>query len=113
MHRFMITTATLCLTLLMSGCSSYQYAKNVKIIAFHDLKGRGQSVGPVEGQDCMWRVLGYQFSENPSLDRAFMDAKKHGGEHLSYIKNVSTKNTGFVTGIVDKQCLVVQGEGVK
>lgn len=111
----------------LSGCATYQYAKNVKSVSFEDNVAKGKAVGPIRGEDCMWQLFGYQLGGQPTLDKAFANARNNassgllssvkgsadssGAPALRYINNVSTENDGFNAGIVGKQCLVVKGTG--
>jgi hypothetical protein len=103
----------------LSGCATYQYSKNVKMVSFDEDVSKGKSVGPIEGQDCIWSVLGYKLGGVPTLDRAFANARNGGSEVASsekairYIDNVSTARDGFNAGVVGKQCLVVKGTGYR
>lgn len=114
--------------LFLSGCATYNYANRVKMVAFDDDLSKGKSAGPIRGEDCTWRVLGYSLGGAPTLDRAFINAKnqagaaesagfadvagkKGRGQALRYVNNVSTKNEGFDAVVVGKQCIVVTGIG--
>lgn len=114
--------------LIMSGCATYQHAHNVKLMSFDDNLEKGTSVGPIRGEDCTWRFLGYQLGGLPTLDRAFINARNQAGalesagfsktesnkaSGLRYVQNVSTENDGFDAVIVGKTCLVVKGTGYR
>ena len=114
--------------LLSVGCASYQYAQNVKTIAFSDDLQKGTSVGNITGADCTWKILGYQMGGLPTVDKAFqhaqhgtdgaslvgsMDTKQKGGSALRYVNNVNTKNDGFDAVLFGKTCIVVTGIGYK
>lgn len=118
---------TLMLPLVLSSCATYKYADKVKMVSFDDNVKKGKSVGSIQGKDCTWMVLGYWLGGQPTLDKAFINAKNQAGfmetagmgadekrgEKLRYINNVSTENDGFNAGIVGKNCLVVSGVGYK
>ena len=120
--------ATLGLVLL-SSCATYNYAQRVKTISFDDNITKGQAVGPIRGEDCTWKVLGYQLGGAPTIDRAFINAKeqasgltaagmsfldkKNEKAPLRYINNATTANDGFDAYVVGKQCLVVTGVGYR
>jgi hypothetical protein len=122
----MIATGAALLAVL-SGCSTYQYAKNVKLVSFDDDVTKGKSVGPIRGEDCIWTILGYRLGGHPTLDKAFANARNQadsslfGGSTQSassdkairYINNVSTENDGFNAVVVAKECLVVKGTGYR
>jgi hypothetical protein len=112
----------------LSGCSTYQYAKNVKLVSFDDDVTRGKSVGPIRGEDCIWSILGYKLGGVPTLDRAFANARNQtdsgimgststqsasADKAIRYINNVSTANDGWDAVVVGKQCLVVKGTGYR
>jgi len=111
-----------------TGCASYNYAQNVKTIAFSDDLTKGKSIGSVKGEDCTWQILGYQLGGVPTVDKAFAHAQhgtdgaslsgslssdQQGKGSLRYINNVSTKNTGFNAGIFGKACIAATGVGYR
>jgi len=109
------------------GCTSYQYARNIPLVAYQENIEKGKAVGPVRGADCTWYVLGYALGGPPTLDKAMSNAKQGAGESvkdaigggeakfgtagLRYLNNVSTEHDGFNAGVVGKQCLIVKGAG--
>ncbi len=113
----------------LSGCATYNYASNMKMVGFDDNGQKGQSVGNIRGEDCTWRVLGYQLGGLPTVDRAFTNARNQAGAMeaaglsknvndrsgppLRYVNNVSTANDGFDAVVVGKQCIVVTGVGYR
>jgi hypothetical protein len=111
----------------LSGCATYNYAENLKMVGFDDNPQKGQSVGNIRGEDCTWKILGYQMGGAPTVDRAFINArnqitglaaagltsKDQSAPSLRYINNVNTANDGFNAGIVAKQCIVVTGVGYR
>jgi hypothetical protein len=96
--------------MLLGGCASYEYANQVKMVSFDDNVEKGQSAGPIRGEDCTWTIMGYKLGSDPTLDRAFISTKNQG---VRYVNNVGTKKDGFNAGIVAKQCLIVTGVGYK
>jgi hypothetical protein len=94
---------------LSSGCTTYEYAKNVKMIAFDNNVSQGQGVGPVRGESCQDMILGIPTSEPPTLDQAFADAREQ--HQLRYLNNVSTDHTGFDAIVYARHCIVVKGAG--
>lgn len=118
---------TFAATALLSSCATYNYADNLKMVGFDDTPKKGQSLWNIRGEDCTWNVLGYKLGGDPTIDRAFINAKNQTGTlesagiktssganpnaALKYITNVSTKNDGFNAGIVGKKCIVVSGVG--
>lgn len=126
----MKTSAILTLGLIMlSSCATYNYAHKVKTIAFDDNVTKGQAVGPVRGEDCTWTVLGNQLGGQPTIDKAFINAKSQAGsmaaagfnslektdasKNIRYINNATSANEGFNAYLFGKQCLVVTGIGYK
>ncbi len=110
-----LVTKNFCLIftlVLATSCASYNFAHNVKSISFDDFT-KGKALGNVKGQDCMWTILGYKVDEDPSMEEAFINAKKQSEGNLRYINNVSTNNTGFNAGFVRKDCLGLTGVGSK
>lgn len=124
----MLRTWVALFAILNAGCATYNYAQNVKTIAFTDELEKGHSVGSVHGEDCTWQILGYQLGGLPTVDKAFQHAQ-HGTDgasltgslsgsqkeiqSLRYINNVSTKNGGFNAGLFGKTCIIVTGVGYK
>ena len=115
-----------CLACAASGCATYNYAEQVKMVSFSDDLTKGMSVGNIRGEDCTWEVLGYQMGGPPTLDHAFInakgqihsagimnDSKGHGGESLRYVNNAHAQNDGFNAGLFGKKCIVVTGLGYK
>ena len=94
---------------VVGGCTSYQYAKNVKFISFDGEVARGKGMGPVRGESCQSRVMGYSVNEAPTLDKAV--ANTMAKNKLRYISNVSTENSGFSAVVYARNCLVVKGTG--
>jgi len=95
--------------LASTGCASYQYAKNVSLLSFDGNVTSGSGVGPVRGESCQMRVLGYPIGEPPTLDGAVANAREQ--HQLRYMNNVSTDNTGFNAFVVTQNCIVVKGTG--
>jgi hypothetical protein len=113
----------------LSGCATYNYAQNMKMVGFDDNAQKGTAVGNIRGEDCTWNVLGQQLGGFPTVDRAFMNAKNQAGAMESagfdksgkdragapirYVNNVSTANDGFNAVLFGKQCIVVTGVGYR
>lgn len=112
---------------LAQGCASYNYAQNVKMVAFSDDVTKGKSVGQVEGQDCTWTLLGYKLGGEPTISKAFSNTHKQADfmqsagmssthentNTVRYVNNVTSSRTGFNAYVVGKDCLVVKGIGYK
>ena len=92
-----------------SGCTRYEYAKNVRMVAFDNNLSPGQGVGPVRGESCQDIVLGIPTDEPPTLDQAFPDVRER--HQLRYLNNVSTDHTGFDAIVYARRCIVVKGTG--
>lgn len=118
---------TLGLSLLCS-CATYNYAHKVKTISFDDNITKGKAVGSIRGEDCTWTVLGQQLGGQPTIDKAFINARTQAGsmasaglsfeksdetKHIRYINNATTSNEGFNAYLLGKQCLVVTGVGYR
>jgi hypothetical protein len=124
-----LVTLFLVMVLLLGGCATYQYSKNVKLISFEDDVSKGKSVGPIRGEDCVWHILGYSLGGTPTLDKAFASARTQSKSGIAssfstssntmddkvirYINNVSTDYDGFDAVVVGKKCLVVKGLGYR
>lgn len=114
---------------LLQGCVTHGYAENLKLASFDDGGTPGKPLGPVEGRDCVWRVLGYSLGGDLSLGKAFANARTQAstGIHTAfvadaaalsestvrYLNNISTAYDGFDAYVVGKSCLVVKGAGFK
>lgn len=107
MNRHTLSLLLLCAA--QAGCSTYQYAKNVKLIAFEDDISHGKSVGPVRGESCQAHAMGVPIGEPVSLDRALAKAREE--QELRYLNNVSTESRGFNSFFYGKRCLSVKGTG--
>jgi len=118
----------LLLGLMLSGCQTYKYAANVKLISFTDDIEKGKSTGPIRGQDCVWKVFGRWVGVEPTLDKAARNAATQGdtgfvsdtfggadykGLAVRYLNDVRTDWEGFDVWFVGKKCLIVQGKGYK
>jgi len=111
------------------GCQTYQYASNVRLISFDDDLTVGKSAGPVEGKDCVWRVLGRWLGSAPTLDSAFQraatqkssnimsdtigDTGSANGNAIRYMNDVRTEWDGFDAWVIGQRCLVVKGKGYR
>ena len=123
LYLSLATAAALC------GCASYQYAQNVKLVGFDENVKKGTAAGNIRGEDCTWTVLGYKLGGDPTVDKAFINAKNQAGglesagfgdltkkdhsQAIRYVNNVSTAHDGFNALIVGKDCLVVKGVGYR
>lgn len=117
------------LAVLLSGCSTYQFAKDVKMMSFEETPKQGTRVGEIRGADCVWSVMGYKMGGEPTLDKAFTNArsqkatgiteavagpgKTDSANDIAYLEQISTSRDGFNAGIVGKDCLVVKGVAYK
>lgn len=112
----------------LTGCVTYNHAENLKMVGFDDKGQKGQSVGNIRGEDCTWTILGAKLGGDPTVDRAFINARNQAGllesggmkvdsrsnaPTLRYVNNVHTANDGFNAGVVAKQCIVVTGVGYR
>lgn len=95
--------------LVATACTTYPYAKNVKMVSFDGNVAAGHAVGPVRGESCQAFVMGYPLGEEATLDKAMANAReKH---QLRYMNNVATENGGFNSFFYGKNCLIVKGTG--
>jgi len=103
------------LLFIFSSCASYNYAQKVKTISFDNDVTTGKAIGPIRGEDCTWVILGMQFGDNPTIEKAVTNARKQGGglESLRYINNATTSNDGFNAVLFETRCLVLTGVGYK
>jgi hypothetical protein len=93
----------------MPACTTYEYAKDVKMVGFdHDISA-GRGVGPVQGESCQGFVLGIPTDEPPTLDKAIADVReKHA---LRYLNDVATGFDGFDAIVYARRCITVRGAG--
>jgi hypothetical protein len=112
---------------VLTSCQTAQPARELKLIGFDENVSKGKNMGPVEGADCVYQVLGYWLGGQPTLQRAFMNARKGkvssladaggGGEgvggELRYMNNAVVSTDGFNAGIFGKKCINVTATGFK
>jgi hypothetical protein len=111
----------------LASCQTAQEAKEIKLIGFDDNASKGKNVGPIEGADCVYQVLGYWLGGQPTLQRAIMNARKGkksslleaangdsgvGGD-LRYLNNAVISHDGFSAGVFGKQCINISATGFK
>lgn len=94
---------------LLTGCSTYQYAKNVKLVSFDDNVTNGKSVGPVRGDVCQASIMGNPIGEGATIDRAMAAARSKN--EVRYLNNVTTETYGFDAVVYGRRCLSVRGTG--
>ena len=111
----------------LTGCQTAEQAKEIQLLGFDGDASKGKSLGPIEGSDCVFMVVGYWLGEQPTLSRAIMNARKGKkssigdvvgdsgqlGEGARYLNNVSVSNSGFNAGIVGKNCINISATGYK
>lgn len=122
------TSAALLSLVLCSGCATYNYAERVKVVGFSDDLQKGRSVGNIRGEDCTWKILGYQMGAAPTVDRAFrhaqnqtdgsslsgsMNNSQRSNSRIRYAVNVATASDGFDAVLFGKNCIVVTGVGYR
>src|SRR5688572_30734017 len=93
--------------LLSTGCATYPYAKNLKMVSFDGSVVAGKAVGPVRGEACQASVMGYPIGAPATLDNAMAAARAKN--EIRYMNNVSTQEEGFSAYFYAKQCLIVKG----
>jgi hypothetical protein len=106
LRKTVIPLAFLC---LVPGCSTYEYAKNVKLVSFENNVAEGRSVGPIRGEVCQAFIMGRPIGEGATIDRALAQAREKN--HIRYINNVTTENSGFEAVVYGRHCLSVRGTG--
>lgn len=99
------------LLLGVSGCQTYKYAHQVKLIAFRDNIEQGESVGNVTAKDCQSAIMGLVTGPEVTLDRAMEKVQNKKENSVRYLNDVSTENEGFDAYFYRKSCLLVKGRG--
>ena len=111
---------------LQTGCSTFTYAKNIKMMSFDNDVQTGRAIGPTRGADCTWSIFRVQLGSEPTLDRALGNARTRSGEDamdavtksdeanaVRYMNNVNSSWDGFNAGIIAKKCIIVKGIGYR
>ena len=107
--RSRLASLALCILPFVPACTHYDYAKDVKMIAFdHDLSP-GRGVGPVRGESCQESFLGIPTSEEPTLQQAVADAQAQ--HRLRYMNDIATDHTDLEVIFFARRCIVVTGTG--
>lgn len=116
------------LLLTAIGCQTAQQAREIKMVGFEEDASKGKGGAPIEGSDCVYQVLGYWLSGQPTLSKAMMNARKGrsgsisdsvGGEEgsgsgdIRYLNNVSVSNDGFNAVVFGKTCIKITATGFK
>lgn len=114
--------------LVLPGCQTFQQAREIHLLGFSDDVSKGKNIGPVEGSDCVYQVLGYWLGGQPTLSRAVMNARsgKKGsiGEAVAseggtgeggvrYFNNMTMSHDGFNAGVFGKYCILITGTGFR
>jgi len=107
LHR--LAVGALLLGFGATGCTHYQYAKNVKMVSLDGNVAEGRGIGPVRGESCQASVMGYPISEQASLDKAIANTREKN--QIRYLNNVSTEDGGFDAYFYARHCLIVKGTG--
>jgi hypothetical protein len=79
------------------------------MLSYEDNVQVGKSVGPIRGESCQQRVMGYPIGEPATLDKAMAEAREKN--KVRYLNNVSTENTGFDAVFYARTCMSVKGTG--
>lgn len=114
---------------IFGACANYKYAHQIKNVSFDDDVTKGKAIGPIRGEDCTWTVLTIKMGGDPTIEKAFINARTQASGYVAaglssndkndnlnnirYINNVSTMNEGFDAVLFRKTCLVVKGIGYK
>lgn len=111
----------------LTSCQTAQQAKELKLVGFDENVSKGKNVGPIEGGDCVYQILGYWLGGQPTLQRAMMNARKGktstisdsgGGEggvgsEIRYFNNAVIAHDGFNAGVFGKSCITITATGFK
>ncbi|RYZ77390.1 MAG: hypothetical protein EOP05_01950 [Proteobacteria bacterium] len=111
-----ILAAAAATSLLAVGCSSYQVAKDVKLLSFKaQPSAQEESVGSITGKSCQWNLFGWPLSEAPTLRSAFDNAveQKSGQAKLSVLRNVTSEDDFLGLYVVSRACVKVSGLGAR
>lgn len=109
------------------GCQTAQQAKEIKLVGFNDDVSKGKSVGPIEGADCVFHVLGYWMGGQPTLSKAVMNARKgkstsigdsfgsadDGQGGVRYFNDMAVSSDGFDAVVFGKRCIKITAVGYK
>lgn len=105
---------TLITAVALSGCQTYKFAHQLKLVSLDDDFSEAKSIGNIRGVDCQSFIFGYATGPTPSLDRAMENAQnQNGADRVRYITDVTSDTEGFDAVVYKKQCLVVKGKGYK
>lgn len=112
--------------IFLCQCTTYRVAKNIKLIGFTEDVKKGKSVGAIEGEECIFIILGYRLGGLPTVRKALANARTgrsseigdimggaSSGGGIRYINNTSVSPTGFNAGVFGKDCITVTGMGYK
>lgn len=111
----------------LASCQTVQQAKELKLVGFDENVSKGKNIGPIEGGDCVYKILGYWLGGQPTLQRAMMNARKGktstitdsgGGESsgtgdIRYFNNAVVSNDGFDAYVFGKTCINITATGFK
>jgi hypothetical protein len=111
----------------LGGCATYSTLREIKLVGFDEDVSKGKSVGQIEGGDCVYHIFGHWLGGNPTISRAFANARKQRttgvadavggdtsqGDPLRYINNAQVTNDGFDAVVFGKSCIMVTGMGFK
>lgn len=98
--------------LVCCSCQTYQYAKNVRMVALDESPKQGKGLGKVSGEACTWKILGTWIGKMPTVSDAVeaLTQKKD----FSYLTNVKTENDGFdFAGIIGNRCIIAKGNAFR
>lgn len=122
-----IKVSVLLMLFSLVGCQTAQQAKEIKFVGFTDSAVKGKSVGPIEGADCVFQILGYWLGGQPTLSKAVMNARKGKSTSLSdslgssddgqggvrYFNDMAVSSDGFNAVVFGKQCIKITAVGYK
>ena len=116
------------ITLGCFGCATvYPTMEEVHHLSFNKEVENPKPIGPIEGSDCSWSIVGYQIGTPPTLSRAATNAMRGKSAsltdmvtgdqiskqdmRLAYMTDVRMENSGFSALGTGKRCIVVKGRG--
>jgi hypothetical protein len=110
----------------VGGCTRHLVANEIKLVGFEENVKKGKSVGEIDGDDCVFTILGVRLGGSPTVGAAIQNARLQRkseigdvaggaktGDALRYINNLHIEPGGFDAFVFAKDCLEVKGMGYK
>jgi hypothetical protein len=108
-NRFLLAAGGVLACAVLPACTTYEYAKDVKMVSFDHDVSPGKGVGPVRGESCQEMILGFPTGDPPTLDQAMADARAQ--HQVRYINDVATEHTDLEVVLYARRCIIVKGAG--